>query len=103
MLAYHKVNNINAKVGIYLRISLEDGDKIESNSIDNQRKLIYEYLYKTSTEYNCDISGFGKYAKSKFLTKKDWENYSWNKNYKNSFFKVNINCSIISSNLLLET
>lgn len=48
MLAYHKVNNINAKVGIYLRISLEDGDKIESNSIDNQRKLIYEYLYKNS-------------------------------------------------------
>ena len=48
MLAYHKVNNINAKVGIYLRISLEDGDKIESNSIDNQRKLIYEYLYKNN-------------------------------------------------------
>ena len=40
MLAYHKVNNINAKVGIYLRISLEDGDKQDSNSIDNQRKLI---------------------------------------------------------------
>ncbi len=46
MLAYHKINNINAKVGIYLRISLEDGDKIESNSIENQRKLIYEYLNK---------------------------------------------------------
>lgn len=44
MLAYHKVNNINAKVGVYLRISLEDGDKQESNSIENQRKLIYEYL-----------------------------------------------------------
>ena len=48
MLAYHKVNNINAKVGIYLRISLEDGDKQESNSIDNQRKLIYEYLHKNN-------------------------------------------------------
>ena len=48
MLAYHKVNNINAKVGIYLRISLEDGDKQESNSIENQRKLIYEYLQKNN-------------------------------------------------------
>lgn len=48
MLAYHKVNNINAKVGIYLRISLEDGDKQESNSINNQRKLIYEYLHKNN-------------------------------------------------------
>ncbi len=46
MLAYHKVNNINAKVGIYLRISLEDGDKLESNSIENQRNLIYEYLHQ---------------------------------------------------------
>lgn len=48
MLAFHKVNNINAKVGIYLRISLEDGDKQESNSINNQRKLIYEYLHKNN-------------------------------------------------------
>ena len=48
MLAFHKVNNINAKVGIYLRISLEDGDKPESNSIDNQRKLIYEYLHNNN-------------------------------------------------------
>lgn len=48
MLAYHKVNNINAKVGIYLRISLEDGDKQESNSIENQRKLIYEYLHNNN-------------------------------------------------------
>lgn len=48
MLAFHKINNANAKVGIYLRISLEDGDKKESNSIDNQRKLIYEYLYSNN-------------------------------------------------------
>lgn len=48
MLAYHKLNNINASVGIYLRISLEDGDKQESNSIENQRKLIYEYLHQNN-------------------------------------------------------
>lgn len=48
MLAYHKVNNINAKVGIYLRISLEDGDKQESNSIENQRELIYNYLHQNN-------------------------------------------------------
>lgn len=42
------LNNINARVGMYLRISLEDGDKLESNSIDNQRKIIYEYLKKNN-------------------------------------------------------
>lgn len=55
MLAYHKVNNINAKVGIYLRISLEDGDKLESNSIENQRKLIYEYLHNNNFLYTQEF------------------------------------------------
>lgn len=48
MLAFRKANNVNAKVGIYLRISLDDGDKPESNSINNQRKLIYEYLHNNN-------------------------------------------------------
>ena len=29
---------------IYLRLSKEDGDKEESNSIDSQRKLLEDYL-----------------------------------------------------------
>lgn len=48
MLTFHKANNINAKVGVYLRISLEDGDKQESNSIYNQRQLIYKYLHENN-------------------------------------------------------
>ena len=31
-------------VGIYLRLSSEDGDKDESNSIKNQRKMIQYYI-----------------------------------------------------------
>lgn len=31
---------------IYLRISRDDGDKVESDSIQNQRELIREYLKK---------------------------------------------------------
>ena len=31
-------------VAIYLRLSKEDGDSEESESITNQRKIIYEYL-----------------------------------------------------------
>lgn len=40
MLYNHKVY----LVGIYLRISKDDGDNEESESIRNQRKIIYEYL-----------------------------------------------------------
>ena len=34
------------KCGIYLRLSREDGDKMESDSIINQRKIIDRYLEK---------------------------------------------------------
>jgi len=35
---------INNKVGIYIRLSREDGDNRESESITNQRKIITEYI-----------------------------------------------------------
>ena len=35
---------INNKVGIYIRLSREDGDNRESESITNQRKIITEYV-----------------------------------------------------------
>ena len=37
---------INNKVGIYIRLSREDGDNRESESIANQRKIITEYIEK---------------------------------------------------------
>ncbi len=55
MLAYHKINPINAQVGIYLRVSLEDGDRQESNSINNQRKLIYEYLKQNNFKHYSEF------------------------------------------------
>ena len=37
------------RLALYLRLSLEDeGEKDESNSISNQRKLIYEYIHHDS-------------------------------------------------------
>lgn len=42
---------MNDKIAIYLRLSLADGDlkkgsKDESNSIENQRMLLYDYIGK---------------------------------------------------------
>ncbi len=39
-------NQISWQCGIYLRLSREDGDKLESDSIANQRKIIDRYLEK---------------------------------------------------------
>ncbi len=39
-----QLNNKKYRASIYLRLSREDGDKIESNSISNQRDLIHNFL-----------------------------------------------------------
>ena len=58
---------IQNKVGIYLRLSNEDNDKEESESIKNQRNLLVDYIKKESNfvlidEYcDEDLSGAGTY------------------------------------------
>lgn len=43
---YSKYNNdnINHKIGLYIRLSREDGDDLESESVSNQRSLLSGYL-----------------------------------------------------------
>lgn len=38
------MSHVTFQVAEYIRLSREDGDKAESDSIGNQRKLIGEYL-----------------------------------------------------------
>lgn len=45
---------------------------------------------------------FGKNAVTQFLTIPEWENYNWLDNYKNSFFKVNVDSSVKSGFILTQ-
>lgn len=72
------INILNKYAGQYIKLQLEN------------------YLYKTSKEFNSDISGFGKYALSKYLTWDEWIDSNWLGNYKNSFFNVKVNVNIKS-------
>ena len=50
---------MNDKIAIYLRLSLADGDlkkgsKDESNSIENQRMLLHDYISIVRPQYNAD-------------------------------------------------
>ena len=45
------------KVAAYLRLSREDGDKQESDSIRNQRELITEYISR-----NKNLNFIGEYV-----------------------------------------
>lgn len=45
-MSFSNQNAINKafKVGIYIRLSREDGDKLESDSILNQRDILQRYI-----------------------------------------------------------
>ncbi len=61
---------------------------------------ITNFLYKTTSNYKSDIVGFGKYAIRKFNTIREWKNYNWQDNYKNSFFSVHVDTNITNSSLI---
>jgi len=64
---------------------------------------VYEYLYKISKEYNSDIDGFGSLAVKNFLTWSDWENYNWLERFNTAFFNVDVDTSVKSGYILVET
>lgn len=65
-------------------------------------KQIYDYLNTTAKDYKSDISGLGRFAVKNFRTIDDWNNYNWLENFQNSVFKVNVDISIKTGNLLTQ-
>lgn len=66
-------------------------------------EIITKYLYRTSIEFKSDISGFGKYGLSNFLTAQEFAEYNWQNTYVNSTFKVIIDTNVESGFLINET
>ena len=120
-LYFHKDTNIDTKlvngspfatIEVFLNSRLLSVDKnsgdFDSDEIKELESLInsylenaiLNYLYKTSKEFESDIDGIGQSLLTKFKNSKEWNNYNWPQNYKNTFFKVHVNTNIKSSFLL---
>ena len=65
-------------------------------------KQIYDYLNTSAKNYKSDISGLGRFAVKNFTTLQDWKKYNWLENFQNSTFKVNVDLSIKTGNLLTQ-
>lgn len=76
---------------------------LESAANDFLKNLMLDYFKVTAYKYESDIGGLGKYIVNKFLTWDDWNNFDWQNSYKSSSFNVNIETTITSSYLLLDT
>lgn len=81
-------------------ITEEKLSEISTSANQYIQKILYEYLYKTTTEFNSDIDGFGKYAFPIFTTTQEFEDYNWLHNYQNSYFEVNVETNVQSAFLL---
>lgn len=96
--------DINVKLNVRVLTIDQDcdySDKKVVQDLENEvneyfEKIILDYLYKTSKEFNSDIDGFGKYAVKYFSTTEEWNNYKWLDNYKNCFFNIEVNSKIKS-------
>ncbi len=75
-----------------------------SDSASNFMKLqMSNYLYKTSKEFKSDINNFGKSSLSNFTTIEEFEKYNWLYNYENAFFNINVDVSVKSGFLIVQT
>ena len=74
------------------------------NAIDVYlEEKISEYFYKISKEFNSDIVGFGDQASKNYYTIKEFENYKWLDNFRNSYFNINVKSTINSSGFIIKT
>ena len=62
---------------------------------------IYEYLDEIK-KLDSDIVGFGKFAKAKCLTWKEFEDMNWQDIFKNSEFNVNVHVSLDISRIIFH-
>ena len=63
-------DNINYRIGIYIRLSREDGDDLESESVSNQRSLLMDFLLSNNLtlvdEYVDDGYSGGNFERPSF-------------------------------------
>lgn len=96
-----KISSLNSSSSnLNTNLTSDLANQIEISAENYLTNQIYEYLYKTSTEFNSDITGIGRFAKKNFSTLQDWNEYNWLATYSSSAFNINLNLSIKSGYLL---
>lgn len=73
--------------------------KVEIAASNYLEKILKDYLYTITKKYNSDIVGFKGIYQTQFLTKEEFDSIHWDKIYQDSYFKINLNTKINSSNL----
>ncbi len=73
--------------------------EIETATNNYITEIVKKYLYEISKEYNADIVGFAGVYGKKVATQQELSKVNFSKIFEDSFFKVNVDTEIHSSNL----
>lgn len=73
--------------------------KVEQATNAYISEIVNDYLYTISKKFSCDIVGFGGIYAAKIPTQDEFNDIHWEEIFKDSFFKVNVDTKINSSNL----
>lgn len=79
--------------------SPENIELVETETSKYMEKIILDYLYTLSKDYNSDVLAFKDILSQTCLTNQELENYHWDKIYKDSYFEVTVNTNINSTHL----
>ncbi len=90
---------IRSSGSIFNYINNDNINKLETATNNYLKKVITDYLYSISKEYNTDVIGFKGICQSKYLTEDEFDKVHWNEVFQDSFFDVNVKSEINSSNL----
>lgn len=80
--------------------TLEKFSVVTKDYLENQ---FNNYFNKVSKDYGTDIDCFSSKALSHFATKKDWENYNWDKKFSSAQFHTNVKVNVVSSQMITKT
>lgn len=65
-------------------------------------EAVLKFLNKTSKEFGADILGFGSYAKKSFLDVGEFEEFDWQKAYKEAEFEADIDVRIVRTGAVIK-
>lgn len=99
----HLSAKISSISGSHKFLNEENIKIVETAANEYIEQIILDYFDVTTKKYKTDIAGLGKHLVNKFLTWDDWSKFNWLNSYKDSSYNVNVNTTITSSYLLLET
>lgn len=90
---------IRSSGSIFNYIDSSNITTVEAAATNYLEKILKDYLYTISKQYNSDIVGFKGIYQSTFPTKESFEKVHWDEIFQDSFFKINLKTKINSSNL----